>query len=224
MRVAGGARDDAAPGHDRDRIGQALRLLDVVRGHEHGEALVAQVVDERPELLADLRIEPDGRLVQQRDAGLVDEAAGDEQAPAHPARQRVQRHVRAIGEAGAFQRQLHRGAPVLAAHAVQRREHREVLARRELDVEAVELRDHADLRPDLLRLPRELEAEDVQPARVGERLRGQQAHRRGLPRAVGSQEPHARPALNIQVEAVDRDPFTESLDHTPEADCGVHAG
>jgi len=64
--------------HDQNRVGEALRLLDVVRGHQDRRALCAQRVDERPELLPNLRIEPDGRLVHQNQARAMHERAGDQ--------------------------------------------------------------------------------------------------------------------------------------------------
>ena len=70
-------------------VGEALRLLDVVRGHEDRRALGAQRVDERPELLPHLRVEADGRLVEQDEPGPVDERPRDQQAPAHAARELV---------------------------------------------------------------------------------------------------------------------------------------
>ena len=65
------------------------RLLDVVRRHQDRRALRAERVDQRPELLAHLRVEPDGRLVEEDEARAVDECAGDQQPPAHAARELV---------------------------------------------------------------------------------------------------------------------------------------
>src|SRR3712207_8304986 len=48
-------------------------LLDVVRRHQDRRPLRPQRVDERPELLADLRIEAHGRLVEENEARAVDE-------------------------------------------------------------------------------------------------------------------------------------------------------
>ena len=50
-------RDHLAGGHHGDVIGQALGLLDVVRRHQDRRARGAQIVDQGPELGADLRIE-----------------------------------------------------------------------------------------------------------------------------------------------------------------------
>jgi hypothetical protein len=61
------ARDHLPARHHGDDVGEPLGLLDVVRRHQHRHALVAQTVDQRPQLLADLGIEPDGGLVEQHE-------------------------------------------------------------------------------------------------------------------------------------------------------------
>ena len=75
------------------RVGQALGLLDVVRRHQDRHALGAQAVDQRPQLLAHLGVEPDGRLVQQHQPRPVHQRAGDQQAPPHAARELVDLRV-----------------------------------------------------------------------------------------------------------------------------------
>src|SRR3712207_9344389 len=47
-------RDRLAVGHDRDLVAEALGLLDVVGAHEDRDALGAQLVDQGPQLLANL--------------------------------------------------------------------------------------------------------------------------------------------------------------------------
>ena len=82
----GGADGDRlAVRHDRDGVAEALGLLDVVGRHEDRDALGAQPVDQRPQLLAHLRVEADGRLVEQQEPRLVDERARDQQSAAHAA-------------------------------------------------------------------------------------------------------------------------------------------
>ena len=94
--------------HDRHAVAEALGLLDVVRGHQDARALAAQEVDQRPQLLADLRVEADGRLVEQHQPRLVHEPAGDQQPPAHAAAELVDLRVAAVGEVGDPQRALDR--------------------------------------------------------------------------------------------------------------------
>ncbi len=79
------SRDDRAVRHDGDVVGEPLGLFDVVRRHQHRLALRAQSVDQRPQLLAHLRVEADGRLVEQHQLRVVDEPACDEQPALHAA-------------------------------------------------------------------------------------------------------------------------------------------
>ena len=94
--------------HDRDGVAEALGLLDVVRRHQDRDALAAQPVDQRPQLLAHLRVQPDGRLVEQHEPRLVDQRAGDQQPPAHAARELVDLRVAAVGEVRDVERALDR--------------------------------------------------------------------------------------------------------------------
>src|SRR5207249_2470561 len=55
-----------------------LRLVQVVRRHEDGDAeLVAETADVLPDGIARLRVQPCGRLVQEEDLGIMQQAAGD---------------------------------------------------------------------------------------------------------------------------------------------------
>ena len=68
----------------------------------------AQLVDQGPELGADLRVEADRRLVEQDQLRLVDEAAGEQQAAAHAAGELVDGVAAAVAQAGQVER---RGRP-----------------------------------------------------------------------------------------------------------------
>ena len=210
-------RDRAAVGHDHHRVGQALGLLDVVGRHQDRRALGAQGVDQRPELLAHLRVEADGRLVEQHEARAMHERPRDQQPPAHPAGELVDPRVAAVDEVGHLQRPLDRVAPLGAPDPVEVGEDAQVLLDRQRRVEVVELRDDAALRPGLLRLAGQLEAEHLELALVGDRLRGQQAHRRRLARAVRPEQADARPHGHVEVEPVHRGDRPVPLDDAPQA-------
>ncbi len=101
---------------------------------------------------------------------------------------------------------------------VEVREDEQVLLDRERDVEVVELRRDAELRPRLLRLLRQREAEQLQLALVGDRLRGQQAHRRRLAGAVRAEQADARALGHVEIESVDGGDLAVALDDTAEPD------
>ena len=61
-----------------DPVGDALRLLHVVRREERRHALLtAEAADELPDLVAGLGVEPAGRLIEKQDARLVLQRSGD---------------------------------------------------------------------------------------------------------------------------------------------------
>ena len=125
---AGGPTATALPcGHDRHRVGEALGLLDVVRRHQDRRALAAQAVDQRPQLLAHLRVEADGRLVEQHEPRAVHERAGDQQPPAHAARELVDPRVAAVAQVGDLERALDRRPALGARDPVEVREDEQVL-------------------------------------------------------------------------------------------------
>ena len=205
-------------GHDQDGVGEALRLLDVVRRHEDRRALRAQRVDERPELLPHLRVEADGRLVEEHEPRPVDERARDQQPPAHAAGELVDAAVAPVDEVRHLERALDRGAPLGAGDPVEVREDEQVLLDGQRHVEVVELRHDPALRAGRLRLLGQPEAEHLELAFVRDRLRGEQAHGRRLARAVGPEQADAGALRDVEVEPVDRRDRPVALDDAAQAD------
>ena len=204
--------------HQRHLVGEPLGLLDVVRGHQDRGAPRAQRIDQRPQLRADLGIEADGGLVEQQQRRVVREPAREQQTPAHAAGELVDRVAAAPLEPGQGQAAVHRGAHVL--HPVEPREHREVVLHRHVHVEVVELRHHAHQRPRLLRVAGQLVAHDGDPALVRDGLAGEQAHRRGLARAVRSEQAEADALRHLQVQSIHGGDRAEALHHPLQLDRG----
>ena len=59
--------DDPAVVDHHDVAGQAVGLLEVLGGEQHGGALGHQSLDDPPQVLAALGVEPGGRLVEEED-------------------------------------------------------------------------------------------------------------------------------------------------------------
>ena len=202
--------------HHRDLVGEPLGLLDVVGRHQDRRPPRFQRADQRPQLGPDLRVEADGRLVEQDQPRLVDEAAGQQQPPPHPAGELVDRVAAAVAQAGEVERPVDRGADVL--DPVEAGEDREVVLDGDVDVEVVELGDDAHLRARRLRFAGQLVAEHPQLALVGDRLAGQQPHRRRLAGAVGPEQAEADALRHLEVEPVDGGDRAEALDDPAELD------
>ena len=78
--------DQEPPGDDADAVRQLVRLLQVLRGQEDRRAVAVQRLDLLPDRLAADRVEAGGRLVEEEDAGLVDERRSEVEPALHPAR------------------------------------------------------------------------------------------------------------------------------------------
>ena len=98
--------EDLAAVDDRGHVADLLDLVQQVGGEEDGPA----VVDERAHELAELddagRVEPVGRLVEDQQLRVGQQAAGDAQPLAHPHRVGLHSLVGALGQADAVERDL----------------------------------------------------------------------------------------------------------------------
>ena len=98
------------------------------------------------------------------------------------------------------------------------REDEQVLLHGQRRVEVVELRRDSALGAGGLRLLRKAKAEHLDLALVGDRLGGEQPHRRRLARAVGAEQADAGPLGHVQVEPVHGGDLAVALDDAAEAD------
>ena len=69
----------------RDLVGQRVGLLQVLRGEQHGGAVVDQPPHDAPHVLALGRVEPGGGLVQEDHRRAADQAGGQVEPAAHAA-------------------------------------------------------------------------------------------------------------------------------------------
>ena len=87
QRRGGVAGDDPAVVDDGDAVAELLRLLEIMRRQQHGDAAGVQLAHIAPELLAQLDIDARRGLVQHQDRRVMDQRLGHQQAPAHAPRQ-----------------------------------------------------------------------------------------------------------------------------------------
>ena len=81
--------DDTATVDDDDVVGEAVGLLEVLRGEEDRRALLGQLLDDLPEVVAALGVETRRRLVEEEHGRVVHERRGEVEPAAHPARVRA---------------------------------------------------------------------------------------------------------------------------------------
>src|ERR687887_250887 len=79
-RLRAALRHDQPAGDDRHLVGQVLRLVHVVGGEQDRLAEVPQALDQLPGAPAGRRVEAGGRLVQEDQVGVADDAEGEVQA------------------------------------------------------------------------------------------------------------------------------------------------
>ena len=141
--------DDPPAVHDHEPVAELLGLVHVVRREHERDALLLQPVEPLPQHVPGLRVEAGGRLVEQQHLGLVDQRPGDREPALHPARERIDARVAPVGELHELE-QLLGPAPDLRARQVEVApvDH-EVVPHRELGVEVVLLRHHAEPAADL---------------------------------------------------------------------------
>ena len=88
--------DDLAVIDKQGPAADALDLLHVMGAVNHGSAGIGGAADGFQDLLARLRIDADGRLVEQQQIRSMDHAAGEIEPPLHPAGEHGDRIVRAL--------------------------------------------------------------------------------------------------------------------------------
>jgi len=86
------------------------------------------------------------------------------------------------------------------------------------------LAGETDALAQLGRVAHDIEAGDAGRSRVGEEQRREDAHHRRLARAVGTEQPEHRPALDVEVDAVERLNVTVGLGQPAYADREIVVG
>ena len=150
-----------------------------------------------------LRVETRRRLVEEEQLGARDERAGDRQPALHPARERVDLVLAAVGQLDELEQLLGAARDDVAREPEEAPVDLQVLADEQLEVEVVLLRDDAqplpDRRPVLLRVA----AQHAQRPGRDRRDRADHAHRRALARSVRPEEAERLAARDREVDPVD---------------------
>ena len=203
---------DLALVDDDEAVAQLLGLIHVVRGEDEGRAALLEAEQAVPQDVARLRVEPGGRLVEQQDAGVVDEAARDREAALHAAGELVDLALGLVSQLREVEQLVGLLRADLAGQAEVAAVDVEVLAGVELTVEVVLLRHDPQAGADLGPMVVGIEAEDAQtPARAG-RDGADHLHRRGLARAVRAEQAERLPRRDLERQAVDREEVGLALD------------
>ncbi len=184
-RVGSVQRHDLAFVDEGHSICQAIRLQHVVRGEEDGGAPLALLQDHAADGRRRVGVQSLGWFVQEEDARVVDQGAGDHQALLHALRVRFHSILASTIKADTLE-QCHW---VRVGHAKEPGEQLEVVHGAHLLVQVRDFKAHADLALYLLSLPGHVQAQQRGLALPGAQLTGQHLDRGGLAGAVRAQEP-----------------------------------
>ena len=194
----------------------ALGLVHVVRRDQHGHALGGELVDLAPELAPRLGIDAGGRLVEQQQLGLRQDAGAERQPLLPAARQRAGQLLLAAVQSepldGAARLADGIGQPVHARHELQ------VLLDREVLIQTEALRHVTDVALDLLVVGADVEAQRPAASAVGREQPAQHAQRGGLARAVGTEEAVDLAALDLHRQIAHDHPAVEGLGQALDVD------
>jgi hypothetical protein len=196
---------------DRDPVGELVRLLQVLGGEEDRDADGHEVADDLPRGPPAARVEAGGRLVEEEDPRVADQAHRKVEPAPHAAgvgRGRLPGRVEEIEPPQQFGRAP---PPCTSAQVVQVRHQDQVLLAGEQVVDRGELAGDADRGADRIGISSQIMTGDPHVAAVEADQRRQDLHRGGLAGAVGAEQREDRPAGNMQVDAVQHHLIPERL-------------
>ena len=196
-------RDDLTAVHDRDAIGQTFGLVEIVRGHEDRDLLARpQPGDHVEQLVADARVEPHGRLVQEQHLRLGHERPGDLEAPALAAAIAGHGPIDQLGDPQHTRELVYPPRGACRVHSPQPGVQLEVLAAAQRAVDHGLLKDHAADTARLKRLPGHVIAGEPRSAARGGDRGGQHPDRGRLACAVGAEQAEHLAGRYVEVDAL----------------------
>src|SRR6185369_1144541 len=211
---------------DRDPVADVLDVREEVAGEEHGLPALLELEDEVLDLPRGDRIEAAGGLVEDDDCGIVDERLAEADAPGHALGVLAQLALAGVGEAEPGDELVGPLPPGLGVEVEEPAEEVERLVGVEPPIEVGLLGEEPEAR-----LGADVgggAAEDRRLARGGEDESEEQLEGRGLPRAVGPDQPEDLARVDRDrkiVEALVLGPSPEILVNLGEPfglDDGVH--
>ena len=180
--------------------------------------VAAQLVDDRPQLLARARVEAGGGLVEEEHRRPADEARAEVEPAAHAAGVGRDAPVGGLGEPEALENLG--GAPARLGPATSRYR-RPIISRFSRPVSSPSTAANCPARPMRRRTasgsPTTSWPSTVARPAVGAQERGEDADERRLARAVGPEQPEDGARLDLEVEAVERDDVAEGVRGRPSA-------
>ncbi len=197
IEFGAGRRDDRvgavvgehAPLVQHDDLVVGTDLVDEMRGPQHADAILRhEAAGQRQNVGPRLDVEPRGRLVEQHEAGFVQERAGDLDPPRLAARELADAVFQPVGKPHPSDEGAGAGAGLARGHALQRALIQHVLLDAEVGVERAALEHDAEFGERRAALPRHVVPEDADRARPAGVEMGDDGKERALARAVQAEQ------------------------------------
>ena len=222
-RLRRSVRHHLALRQHRQHIAQPLGLVHVVGRQHDAEAFGAQPVDQVPHRHTSLRVQTRRWLVEKQQARPVHQRTRDHQPSAKAAGQRlglvagVRREREALEQLVDAPAHLERSGPEVAGRDL------EILAHREIAVERVVLRTHAQLPLEAIEITRDVRALEADRAGVGAQKAVEHPERGRLAGAVRAEQPEHLPGVTDQIDAIHDQTPAQTLDERARFEQGWHA-
>src|SRR5439155_22075774 len=195
----------------------ALRLVQVRRRQDDGDALARELGERVPELATRDRIDTSRRLVQEKNAGLGDQRAGERQLLLHAAAEPAGEPVREALHSKHREIAVAALLDVARDHSSELADVAQVLGYAQVWVEAERLGEIAHAHPrGSRRLAEKLGDAGRRLHHAAEDLKG-----RGLAGPIRPDEPEDLARLHLQVDAANRLDIAISLRQRPDLDRGL---
>ncbi len=175
--------DEAVVDHD-DTFGEPIGLVEVLRGEQHGGAVVFELVDELPHGQPAARVEPGGGFVEEEHGRPGDQAHRDVEPATHATRVALHDPVGGVDEIEALEQFRGTELDVGFGHVEQPGDELHVLAAGQPFLDRRVLTRQADALANLVGVSRHVDAVDERGALVGAEQRGEHANSCGLAGAV----------------------------------------
>jgi hypothetical protein len=222
--AAGALGADLALVDDPDPVAQPLGLLHVVGGVEDRHALLLERLDPRQDGVPALWVDPDGRLVEDEQTRLVEEADPDVQASFHPAGVGVGPLLGSVAQLDQVEDLVDARVELAAGQPLEPTEEAQVLAGRQVGVDRQVLGDQPDDRLGLGRTDVHRPPVDEDLAAVTPEEAADHRDRRGLARAVRAEQPVRLAGGDREAHAVDGDTVAVASLHVAAFEEGGGSG
>src|SRR6266567_924955 len=203
LQLVGGALSQDAPVLDEgDLVAELLSLAHVVRGQDDGRPpLATEVGDLSPQADGDVRVEAQGRLVEEEDLGVIEQRLGEGEPLLETGGERVVLGLGVRPQLALLDELVDAAPQAMPPEAVESSVEGQDLGRPETPHEGRVAARHVEPPPDRPRLAHDVMAEDGRRSRVGKEQGGQDGQERGLPRPVGPEQAEDGAAWNLQARA-----------------------